>query len=74
MYNITKYKKALIYVRELAKLEASLEKSLEDLSQYKKYLPAQECMEVLSNNLTIVKVHLEHQKKIVETKGKSNET
>lgn len=68
--NINKYKKALIYVKELGKLEASLKNALSDLEQYKHYYVTQECIEVLSNNLTIVQVHLNHQKKIVESKGK----
>lgn len=70
MNNLTKYRKALIYTKELAKLEASMKKALTEIEVYKKYIPAQECIEVLSNNLTIVQVHLNHQKKIVETKGK----
>lgn len=68
--NLHKYKKALIFVKELGKLEISMKKALEDIEKYKKYLPAQECIEVLSNNLTIVQVHLTHQKKIIEDKGK----
>jgi hypothetical protein len=74
MHDIHKYKKALTYVKELAKLEASLQRALDDLSVYKKYLPAQECINVISDNLTVVKVHLNHQKKIVENKGKKDET
>ncbi len=74
MYDIHKYKKALVYVKDLSKLEESLQKALNDISQYKHYLPAQECIEVISNNLTLVKVHLNHQKKIVENKGKKDET
>lgn len=68
--NITKYRKALIYVKELAKLETSMKTALADMELCKKYIPAQECIEVISRNLTIVQVHLNHQKKIVETKGK----
>lgn len=69
MNNIHKYKKALVYVRELSKLEESLQKALSEIEHYKKYIPAQECAEVISRNLTIVQVHLNHQKKIVQTKG-----
>lgn len=71
--DLTKYKKALLYVKELDKLKQSMTKALSDLEPYKKYIPAQECIEVLSNSLTIVNVHLNHQKKIVETKGQKNE-
>lgn len=67
--DINRYKKALIYVKELAKLETSMKTAISELEVYKKYTPAQECIEVLSNNLTIVQVHLNHQKKIVENKG-----
>jgi hypothetical protein len=52
MNNLVKYRKALIYVKELAKLEASMKNALADLESYKKYLPAQECIEVISRNLT----------------------
>lgn len=69
IHNINSYKKALVYVRELAKLEASMKNALSEIEVYKKYIPAQECIEVLSNNLKIVQVHLNHQKKIVESKG-----
>lgn len=69
IHDINRYKKALIYCKELAKLELSMKNALVELELYKKYLPAQECIEVLSNNLTIVQVHLNHQKKIVENKG-----
>lgn len=72
MHNINKYKKALIYTRELAKLEISMKNALAEIELYKKYIPAQECIEVISRNLTIVTVHLNHQKKIVETKGKES--
>lgn len=68
--NINRYKKALLYVKELDKLKSSMVKSLSELESYKKYIPAQECIETISRNLTIVEVHLNHQKKIVETKGK----
>jgi hypothetical protein len=67
--DITKYKKALIYVRELSKLETIISKALNELAIYKKYLPVQNCMETLTDNLTVVQVHLNHQKKIVESKG-----
>lgn len=70
--NITLYKKALIYVKELAILEQSMNKALIDLEPYKKYIPTQECIEVISRNLSLVKVHLNHQKKIVESKGIEN--
>ena len=63
------YKKALIYVKELAKLEASMKIALSEIELYKKYIPAQECIETLSRNIMIVQVHLNHQKKIVENKG-----
>jgi hypothetical protein len=70
MNNINKYRKALLYSKELAKLEASMKNALTELELYKKYIPAQECIEVISRNLTIVQVHLNHQKKIAESKGK----
>ena len=69
VHNIALYKKALIYCRELAKLEASMKTALSEIEVYKKYIPAQECIETLSRNLTIVQVHLQHQKKIVDNKG-----
>lgn len=68
--NINKYKKALTLVEELSKLELSLKTALTDLEQYNKYIPAQDCIEVINRNLMLVKVHLNQQKKIVENKGK----
>ncbi len=67
--DLRKYRKALIFTKELAKLEASMKNALSEIEVYKKYIPAQECIEALSRNLTIVQVHLNHQKKIVENKG-----
>ena len=72
MHDIHKYRKALRFVKELGKLETSMKNALKDLELYRHYLPAQECIEVLSNNLTIIKVHLEHQKKIVDNKGSTD--
>lgn len=71
-HNINKYRKALIYTEELGKLKILMEKALIDLEPFKKYIPAQESIEVISRNLVIVEVHLNHQKKIVETKGKEH--
>lgn len=68
--NINKYKKALVYTNELRELKEILIESLQKLEKYKKYIPAQECIEVLSNSQTLVQTHLNHQRKIVETKGK----
>lgn len=68
--NITKYKKALRFVRDLDKLAKVLSDAEKELLKYKQYKPAQECIDVISNNLLLVKVHLEHNKKIVENKGK----
>lgn len=69
MNNIHLYRKALIYTKELSKLESSMQTAISEIEAYKKYIPAQECIETLSRNLTIVQVHLEHQKKIVKNKG-----
>lgn len=63
------YKKALLYTKELAKLETSMKTALVEIEQYKKYIPAQECIEILARNIIIVNAHLEHQKKIVDNKG-----
>lgn len=68
-FDLTKYKKAIIFVKELTKLETSMKTALLEIEHYKKYIPAQECIETLSRNLTIVQVHLNHQRKIVEDKG-----
>lgn len=65
------YKKALHHVEKLGKLETAMKNALSEIEQYKSYIPAQECIEILNNNLVIVRVHLEHQKKIVENKGKT---
>lgn len=70
MNDIHKYKKALIHTKELAKLEKVIISALSELQNCKQYIPAQECIEVLSNNLTIVQVHLNHQRSVVENKGK----
>ncbi len=67
--DLRKYKRALLFVKELTKLEASMKNALSEIEVYKKYIPAQECIEVISRNLVIVKVHLDHQKKIVDNKG-----
>ena len=69
--DIHKYKKALRFVKELAKLESSMRNALIEIEPYKHYIPAQECIEVLTNSITIVKTHLDHQKKIVENKGET---
>lgn len=63
------YKKALHHCKELAKLEISMKNALTELERCKNYIPAQECIEVLSRNIVIVQVHLQHQKKIVDNKG-----
>lgn len=70
MHNITKYKKALIHVQDLEKLYNVLKESIIKLEIHKKYIPAQECLDVLYNNKILVETHLNHQKKIVESKGK----
>lgn len=69
MHNVQKYKKALKFVEELGKIETVMKKTMEDLQNYRKYYPVAECIDVLNNNLTIIQVHLNHQKKIVESKG-----
>lgn len=68
--NLSLYKKALHHVEKLGKLEAIMKESIQKLEEHRKYIPAQECLEILNNNLVIVSVHLQHQKKIVENKGK----
>jgi hypothetical protein len=69
MNDIHLYKKALIFTKELSKLEQSMKNALAEIERYKKYIPAQECIETLSRNLSIVQIHLAHQQKIVNNKG-----
>lgn len=69
MNNITNYRKSLKFVEELGKLEELMRQSLSNLEKYKKYIPAQECISIISDQLIIVQVHLNHQKKIKESKG-----
>lgn len=67
--NLTDYKKSLHHVEKLSKLQQAMKSALKDIEQYKSYIPAQECIEVISHNLIIVDVHLNHQKKIMDNKG-----
>lgn len=68
--DLAKYKKAKIVVRDLEQILKILGLSLKGLKPYKKYTSLSETMMALEDSRTILEVHLEHHKRILETKGK----
>lgn len=74
LFDLLKFKKSKNYVKELSHLQKIMYNSMIELHKYKHYIPVQECLETLKTNHSLIKIHLEHQKKIEANKGNSGKT
>lgn len=68
--DITKYRKALIFSKDLVIINNIMLKAIESLKEYKKYVPVKDSMCALIDSQKLVEIHLNHHKNIIKNKGK----
>lgn len=67
--NLEKYRKAKHYVSQLSEILNILNDSVEKLQIYKNFLPVTEVIETTQQNIGLINAHLNHQQKILDSKG-----
>lgn len=70
IHDFHKLKKAKIIVEELEKVMKILNLSIVGLKPFRKYTSLSETLLCLEDSRTILEIHLEHHKKVLENKGK----
>lgn len=71
IYDLQKYKRAKIIVKDLQVIIPILIKSYDALKPYMKYRPVLEVLNYLSDSKLILEVHLRNEKKIIDNNGLS---
>lgn len=67
--DFTKFKKAKTIVRELSTLLKIIDLSIAGLTPFRKYTSISETLLCLQDNKTILEIHLDAQKHILDNKG-----
>lgn len=73
IHDLQKIKRAKIIVRELEQVLKIINLSIQGLKPYKKYTTLSETLLCLRDSKDILEIHLSHNKKILENKGKTIE-
>lgn len=68
--DIAKYKKALIFTKEIKETLLVLDEADKKLSKYSKYIPIMACLNAIQDAKLILKTHYAQQDAIVRSKGK----
>lgn len=68
--DFNKYKKAKIIVEDLEKILKIIDLSMKGLKPFRKYTSLSETLLCLEDSKSILEIHLEHHRKILENKGK----
>ncbi len=69
LYNITEFRKAQVYVKDLTKIVKILNITTASLMNYVKYAAVARILTVIADYKPILEIALEENKIIVETKG-----
>lgn len=69
IHNIHEYRKSKAMVKELEKILTILDATQASLTSYKKYIPVQYILGVISQYKPLLEITLEQRKIMVETKG-----
>lgn len=69
MNNINKYKKALVYTREIREILTIISQVSLRLDKYKKYNQVVDILNTLNDSKLVLNTHLNNQEQIVKTKG-----
>ena len=67
--NITQYKQSKIITKDLENVLSIIKQTIKQLNDYKKYYGVQESLTSLDDCKTILTIHLNKHKRIIETKG-----
>lgn len=67
--NITKYKQSKIITKDLENIIDIIKQTINQLNGYKKYYGVQESLVILDDCKTILTIHLNKHKRILDTKG-----
>lgn len=67
--NLHKYKRAKVIVKDLNDIIKAMSLSIQALTFFKKYAPVMDAIHNLKDNKVLLEIHLDKQKRIVETKG-----
>lgn len=70
--DLVKYKKSKILVKDLLDLIALLEKAQKDLKPYSKYNGISDILTRIYDTRSLMLIHLNKQKKIMESKGSTD--
>jgi len=71
--DFNKFKKAKIVVQELEQVLKIINLSLSGLKPFRKYTSLSETILCLEDSKSILEIHHEHHKKVIENKGKVSE-
>lgn len=69
IYDFQDYKQSKEFVKELEHVTEVFELAHQALLAYAKYAPVRKVIETLQDNKIIIDIHLNNQRKIVESKG-----
>lgn len=69
LYNITEFRKAKQYVKDLEKILKLVNMAEASLRNYEKYRPVRSILTTIENEKPFIEIFLEQNKIILETKG-----
>jgi len=72
--DLSEYRKAKIIIKDLDVILKIINLSISALHHYSKYAPVNLIISTLQTNKTLLEIHYNKYKRIVETKGKMNHT
>lgn len=70
--DINAYKKAKIVVKDLLNTLGVIHSTIKQLERYSKYTQVADCISVLDQNKTLLEIHLNKYKRVLENKGKDD--
>jgi len=74
IFDLKNYKKAKIIVRDLEKILDVFNANKKALIGYFKYVPVKDVYKCIINNQSILEIHLEKYKRIIENRGNISES
>lgn len=72
--NLLEYKKAKILAKDLEVILKIINLSISALHHYSKYAPVNVIISTLQTNKTLLEIHYNKYKRIIDTKGKVDQT
>jgi Fe2+ or Zn2+ uptake regulation protein len=73
VYDLQKYKRAKLIVKDIQSILPVIIKSYESLKPYMKYRTVMDTLDVLNDSKLILEIHLKNEKKIIDNNGLSED-